>query len=178
MGYVILGLLVFEPQTLYGLRKQFERGISLFYSASLGGLRAALNNLLARGFVTVAEHVDSGRNKKTYTITDQGRAEFERWLLAPAERGANLEVVALSKVFFLGLLPSDRRAEVVADLRARAYEDFAELEVLKQTLSSVRVPDDYAEIFRFQVRTLDYGIAAHQAGLAWFDALAHDIDAR
>ena len=115
MGNVILGLLLLGPQTLYSLNKQFEQGISLFYRASYGSLQSALKSLLAKGHVTFVEGIEGGRNKKIYSITDAGRAAFFDWMGAPVASG-DLEVLALSKLFFLGLL--DDRAE-----RARVLDD-------------------------------------------------------
>ena len=94
--------------TLYSLRKQFERGISLFSSASLGSLRAAVIALHERGLVTAVDSIENGRSKKTYSITDAGRAAFLAWMLEPI-RG-DVETVALSRPFFLGLLEAEDRA--------------------------------------------------------------------
>jgi len=45
MHFVVLGLLLVQPATIYSLNKQFEASISLFYSASLGALRSVLLKL-------------------------------------------------------------------------------------------------------------------------------------
>ena len=39
MRYVVLGLLIFAPRTIYQLNKQFQ--VLLFYQASLGSIRTA-----------------------------------------------------------------------------------------------------------------------------------------
>jgi DNA-binding PadR family transcriptional regulator len=85
------------PATLYALNKEFERGISLFYSASLGSIRSALTVLLDKGHVTVTGSVENGRSKKTYEITEAGQAAFIGWMLAPIESG-DLETIALAKL--------------------------------------------------------------------------------
>ena len=54
MAHVILGLLLIAPQSLYGLVKAFEAGVSLFYSASSGSIKRALDGLLAQGLIEVA----------------------------------------------------------------------------------------------------------------------------
>ena len=45
MEYVILGLLMLQPNSVYGIRKAFEQGISMFYSASLGSIQTAVKRL-------------------------------------------------------------------------------------------------------------------------------------
>lgn len=169
MGHVILGLLLMAPATLYDLKKQFEAGISMFYSASAGSIRAALVGLLERGLVSVDEHVERGRNKKTYSITDAGRAEFAEWIQTPVG-GRDLEVQVLSRVFFLGLLPdAASRREVVDGLIARVRAELEGLEDAARGLDAQQIPAEWREIFAHQRATLDYGLAQHRTALDWLE---------
>lgn len=167
MGNVILGLLLLGPSTLYALNKQFEQGISLFYSASLGSIRSALTVLLDKGHVTVTESVEHGRSKKTYAITDVGSAAFTEWMLTPITSG-NLETIALAKLYLLGLLPTDARTGVLADITARIAHDEQQLAELAAALDALELPPEYREIFRYQRLTLDYGLMSHRAAREFF----------
>ncbi|MGB3909391.1 MAG: PadR family transcriptional regulator [Pseudolysinimonas sp.] len=167
MGNVILGLLLIGPATLYTLNKQFEQGISLFYSASFGSIRSALTVLLDKRLVTVAESVENGRSKKTYSITDAGRAAFTEWMLAPIA-GGNLETVALSKLYLLGLLPAEARSGILNDIADRIAHDERQLEQLAGMLDTMELPPEYREIFRYQRLTLDYGLMSHRAAREFF----------
>lgn len=171
MGNVILGLLLIAPATLYTLNKQFEQGISLFYSASLGSIRTAVTVLLEKGLVTVTESVENGRNKKTYALTDAGQAAFIEWMLAPITT-ANLETTALSKLYLLGLMPEDARAGILANITARIAADEAQLAELAGTLDTMELPEDYREIFHYHRLTLEYGLMSHRAGREFFAKLA------
>jgi len=172
MGNVILGLLLVGPATLYALTKQFEQGVSLFYSASLGSLRAAVTVLLERGLVTVAGSVENGRNKKTYSITDAGRTAFTEWMTAPIT-GGDLETVALSKVYFLGMLTDTAsRATVLAGIVDRIRAEQQQLESLASHLDGVDIPQGHAEIFRYQRITLDYGLLSLAVAREFFESLA------
>lgn len=171
MGNVILGLLLIAPATLYTLNKQFEQGISLFYSASLGSIRTALTVLLGKGLVTVTESVENGRNKKTYALTDAGQAAFIEWMLAPITT-ANLETTALSKLYLLGLMPEDARAGILANITARIAADEAQLAELAGTLDTMELPEQYREIFHYHRLTLEYGLMSHRAGREFFAKLA------
>lgn len=170
MGNVILGLLLLGPSTLYALNKQFEQGISLFYSASLGSIRSALTVLHDKRLVTATESVENGRSKKTYAITDAGRAAFSEWMLAPITTG-NLETIALSKLYLLGLLPEDARAGILADITDRITRDEAQLAELVAALDTMELPQAYREIFRYQRLTLDYGLMSHRAAREFFARL-------
>lgn len=174
MGNVILGLLLLGPQTLYSLNKQFEQGISLFYRASYGSLQSALKSLLAKGHVTFVEGIESGRNKKTYSITDAGAEAFHAWMRATVA-GGDLEVSALSKLYFLGLVDDDAaRADVLDDVVAAIRRERDALEGVAAQLDTLEMPVEHRSVFRYQRATLEYGLMAHRAGLEWFMALADE----
>ncbi|MDO5495370.1 MAG: PadR family transcriptional regulator [bacterium] len=170
MGYVILGLLILQPNTLYGISKAFEGAISLIYSASLGGIRSALMRLEESGWIEPTEHVEGGRNKKTYTVTDAGREEFERWIRAIPERG-DLEREALSRVLFLGLLPEEERGIVLAELTARARHQLAAVEAQAAESEGLEFPPEVAEVARYQVAMLEYARLTLRAVLTWLEGL-------
>ena len=90
MQYVILGLLLSGPLSLYDLRKRFAAGISLFYSASLGSLQRALQNLAADGLVIGIEVAGDRRGKKLYSVTDTGMQRWREWLAAPIPPGTEV----------------------------------------------------------------------------------------
>ena len=171
MAFVVLGLLVLAPHTIYALNKQFEQTISLFYRASLGSLRSALTGLLDRGEVAFDETVENGRAKKVYRVTDAGREAFFAWLTGPLH-GSDLETAALSKLFFLGLLPdAEGRRAVLDDIVARVEADTAGLEGYERELDGFEVPPQFAEVFRYQRATLSYGVGSHRFGRDFFTAL-------
>ncbi|MGR0219820.1 helix-turn-helix transcriptional regulator [Agromyces sp. ZXT2-6] len=175
MGHVILGLLMLlGPQTLYSLNKQFERGPSLFYRASFGSLQSALRGLLAAGHVTVHETTEGGRNKKNYSVTDAGERAFHAWIRSPLT-GGDLEVAALSRLFLLGLVedPAERR-DILDRIVGEVERELASLDEFAGVLDAQAddVPEQYRAVFRYQRATLDYGLMAHRAALAWFRELA------
>lgn len=171
MAFVVLGLLVLAPHTIYALNKQFEQTISLFYRASLGSLRSALNGLLERGEVEFDEVVENGRAKKVYRVTDAGRGAFFAWMSGPLQ-GSDIETAALSKLFFLGLLPdAAARREVLDGILERVDAEVAGLESYDRELDGYEVPPQYAEVFRFQRATLTYGVTRGRLGREYFEAL-------
>ncbi len=176
MGNVILGLLLLAgPQTIYALNKHFEGGISLFYRASLGGLRGALNGLLARGEVTFESSVENGRSKKTYRPTDTGTAAFFAWLTGPVT-GSDVETQALARCFFLGLLDDDGARRAVLDgIVTRIEADEAELLAVAAQLDASEIPPEFARIFTYQRATLEYGLASHRLGAEHFARLRDEV---
>ena len=88
----------------------------MFHSASYGSLQIAIKNLLTKEMVVSKEKVDRGRNKKVYTITQRGKEAFFAWTLA-GDSVNKLEVTALSKVYFLGLIQeTEQRKAILRDI--------------------------------------------------------------
>lgn len=174
MAHVILGLLLISPQSLYGLIKAFEAGPSLFYSASSGSIKRALDGLLARDLIEV---VDAGaRGKKIYHVTDAGRAEFRSWMLSDIT-GTDLETAMLSRHFFLGLLEPVDRTQVLQLITARLDADLARLVALDEHLDTVEIPEGYHDVAAYQRATLDYGIASDRFTIDWFRKRYEDAGA-
>lgn len=164
MAHVILGLLLIAPQSLYDLVKNFEASVSLFYSASSGSIKRALDGLLRQGLIEVAGADAGARGRKAYRVTKAGRAEFAAWMTAEPSRG-DIEVAVLPRIHFLGLLPAERRPEVLRLAVARIEQDLARLASLEAELGEVAEAPH--EVARYQLSTLDYGIGAHRHALAW-----------
>ncbi|MDO8145831.1 PadR family transcriptional regulator [Isoptericola sp. 178] len=175
MAHVILGLLLLAPQSLYDLVKSFEAGVSLFYSASSGSIKRALDGLLADGLIEVASTDTGARGRKVYRATAAGHEAFRTWMTGePA--GPDTETAALSRLYFLGLLDPAERPGVLRRTTERIEADLGRLTALERSLGSFRVPEGMADVARYQRATLDYGIAAHRHALGWFqDQLARTV---
>ncbi len=176
MEYVVLGLLMLKNQTLYELNKSFEQGISLFYSASYGSLQIAIKNLLKKGFITFEKKTDNGRNKKIYMISDNGKEAFFEWMVSDISTN-KLEVTALSKVFFLGLVDStQKKKEILKEIIEKIQIVEKELKNLEHEIIKSEIPESYKSVFYYQLKTLDYGIQAHKFAKDWFEAILRAID--
>lgn len=174
MQFVILGLLLDGPLSLYDVRKRFSAGISLFYSASFGSIQRALQHLVDSGSVTVAPAPDDPRGKKLHTVTAEGRARWRAWMLEPIPPGADAETTALAKVFLLGRLDSPRDRRTVLDLiHDRAGAALATLHGLAAELDDAEsgLPQELRVVAGYQRATLDYGLRAHELTLRWVDEL-------
>ncbi|MCP2357064.1 DNA-binding PadR family transcriptional regulator [Nonomuraea thailandensis] len=167
MAHVILGLLMIAPQTFYDLIKGFEASVALFYSASSGSIKRALDTLLARGFIEVASIETGGRGRKVYRVTDAGREEFRAWMTGEPT-GPDLEKTALSRLYFLGLVEPGERAPVLHRIVARIETDLAAFSALDKLLDTLDVPREQRDIAAHQRATLDYGMASLRFMLDWF----------
>lgn len=168
MQFLILGVLLDGPLSLYDVRKRFAAGISLFYAASYGSIQRALGQLVAHGWVTTADAEDSRRHKKLYIINDTGRRAWREWMYAPTT-ASDAEPTMLAKVYLLGRLPATDRGACLAALRARISADTDRLSSLAAELDAADVPDDVQEVYRYRRATLDYGLRAHVLAREWLD---------
>ncbi len=171
MQFVILGLLMMRPMSLYDLHAQFSAGPSLFYSASYGSLHRALQQLVTQGLVTVDDAPDSARGRKLHTPTAAGIDAWRQWMHEPIG-GSHAETAMLSKVFLLGLLDDgDERRRALAALEVSVSAALAELRNVAEGLDAQEIPAEYAELFRYQRATLDYGIRSHELAQNWLSEL-------
>lgn len=53
-------------------------------------------------------------------------------------------------------------------LIAAIEASLSELQTLKASLDELAIPPEWQEVAHYQMATADYGIQAHQTGLAWF----------
>ncbi|MFB7891054.1 helix-turn-helix transcriptional regulator [Microbacterium sp. NPDC056044] len=172
MRFVILGLLLGGPLSLYDVQKRFAAGISLFYSASSGSIQRALQHLAENGSVVVAEADGSRRGRKVHAITDQGRERWRAWMRAPIAGSTDAETTALAKVYLLGRLdaPGDR-SEAIRSIRDHIDGSRAALEALATDVDAraADLDDASRQIFAFQRATLDYGLRSHALMREWID---------
>jgi PadR family transcriptional regulator, regulatory protein AphA len=168
MEFVILGLLMMRSQTVYELNQCFKEGISLFYSASYGSLQTALKKLLDKEWVEFSEEVENGRHKKVYAVLPAGREAFADWMHGETPDN-KLEVTSLSKMYFLGLIESEEdKRTILREITEKTEKALGGLEALDRQLELIEVPEDFRDIFRYQRKTLEYGIGAHRFARDFF----------
>ena len=155
--------------SLYDLIKAFEAGVSLFYSASSGSIKRALDGLLARGEVEVESVEQGARGRKVYRVTPAGREAFATWM--HADLTGSIETAALSRLFFLGLLDADERGQVLDRIKGAISADLARLHAVRAEVERTEVPPDLADVALYQRAVLDYGLATFGFALDWFDGL-------
>lgn len=170
MRFVIIGLLLSGPLSLYEVQRRFSSVISLFYSASSGSIQRALRTLVEDSYVTVVDDAESPRGRKLHYVTDEGRDAWRAWMLEPIT-GSDLEQAMLARVFFLGQLEAaDERMRVLAGIRERAEAELERLDAIKAPVSAPEAAElNRTQIYRFA--TLDYGVRSTRLALDWLREL-------
>jgi len=168
MDFCILGLLLYREMALYEINQAFSQSLGLFYQASLGSLQITLKKLLSMGCIEISLQEPAGRKKRTYRITEQGKAKFLTILESdlPASR---LEETALARVHFLGHASVEVRLRDIDSIIRRVESELGKLEEITSVQNSI--PEAQREVYRFPFETLDYGIQSHRLALDWFKEL-------
>lgn len=169
MEFCVLGLLMIQDMTIYDLNKTFAASLSLFYSASLGSLQTAIKKLIAANRIASTEILSGKRRKKVYRILESGRQAFFEEMYGEIPR-SKLETISLARTFFLGLLPDRQdRIRVLNLIIDTIREELTGLRNMQADLQTVDISGPDQEMFQWQLRTLDYGVMSHEAGLRWFE---------
>ena len=169
----ILGLLTVRPMSGYDLKKEIEISLNFFWSESFGQLYPQLKMLREAGLIALlAPQSDSGREKKTYEITEQGRDVLAKWILQnPVIRPQRDEL--LLKMFFA--TEGDPRAirNHCVNSRAEAVALLQRYQAIDAELRDITEHRDKARYWRM---TLKLGISQTQNYIRWCDDVVADFD--
>jgi DNA-binding PadR family transcriptional regulator len=107
LEHAILVSLLEQPGSGYELARRFERSIGRFWSATHQQIYRVLKRMEADGWVTAEEIDQGGRpDKRSYSVTEPGRAALTSWLRDPVQ-------------------PEAVRHELAVKIRGAAFDDAA-----------------------------------------------------
>lgn len=201
MDKIILGILMLKRLTAYEIRNIIRQNYSAMCSDSLGSIQVTLKKLLEAGYVTCSEFVENGVNKKRYSITDLGRADFMSWLKTPMDM-SKTKNMDLGKMLLMGLVPATERVALLDEILQKLKQDLHELMKIQTTtehwdgktqmLSEMESDTDYRVgiqnatiqtdmeinidgIRYFENMTLQFGIAEAKFQIEWFSKLRDTV---
>lgn len=163
---VILAFLSLGDMTGYDIKQMISISASFFYSASYGSIYPTLKKLKNKGFVKSKEVIENRKVKVVYSITDEGRKTFLKWLEKPAAP-ANIKYEFLIKLFFARYLPKDKLLEMVS-------KHIAEIQEALKKLKKIEVEvKDRADTY--QMYTLKFGIDFFTFLVKWYEDLYENM---
>lgn len=174
MEFVILGLLALRAMTVYEINKALERGVSLFYSASFGSINAAIDRMLAKGWISGQEAVENGRNKRVFHLTPAGRQAFQDWLASEIE-AEKVKDPALTRLYFLGFSDPEERVRVLEAHLQNLRQTLGKLDVIHQQTANMQIPAELQKVAKFQLLTLQYGRDFYAFNIRWYEALLESL---
>jgi PadR family transcriptional regulator AphA len=98
-SYLVLGLLADGPATSYELKRRVAVSIGNFWEFAHSQLYDEPMRLAEAGLVEITAETE-GRRRRTYTITDAGRAALAGWLAEPTPGRTDVRDPGLLKLFF------------------------------------------------------------------------------
>jgi DNA-binding PadR family transcriptional regulator len=114
--YAVLGLLALRPMHGYEMSRSFDpAGLGAVCPIDHSLLYAYLRNVEERRLVNWREaRVGNRPPRKTYALTDDGRATLDAWLRAPVDRMREVRRDLLLKLYFLHRLDPDGERALLA----------------------------------------------------------------
>jgi DNA-binding PadR family transcriptional regulator len=119
-SYLILGMLNRGHRTGYEIKRTVDLSTRFFWAASLAQVYPELAALEEGGYIVGAEDSHGARRRKTYRLTDQGRAALQEWLRDEQVPDFEFRDEGLLRLFFADAMPLDEAHELVKRMRVRA----------------------------------------------------------
>jgi PadR family transcriptional regulator, regulatory protein AphA len=100
VSYVVLGLVARDgPSTPYALKAAVGRGVAHFWQFPHSQIYAETERLARLGLLA-EEREQTGRRRRSYRITAEGRAALAAWLAEPTDEPLQVRSLGLLKLFF------------------------------------------------------------------------------
>ncbi|HEY0699875.1 MAG TPA: PadR family transcriptional regulator [Micromonospora sp.] len=165
----LLGMLAAGgPSSGYDLAKRFDGSLSHVWSARQSQIYPELSRLVEDQLATVTD--DGPRGRKTYQLTENGRATLEEWLTGTEPR-QRIRSESYLRMFLLPLLDSPVAVRLLRQESARYARQVRELEEVRSGL-----PEPHQER-RNGWYALDLGIRQMSAIRDWAADTADRIEA-
>ena len=164
----VLGGLSIAPMTGYALREQIRDALGRFWAESFGQIYPALAELEREGLIERQTALRAGSS--TFALTPQGSLRL-RELLAEAPQPVKPRNGVLLRLFFGRQLGEEACRQLVADTRAAAEAELAELRDIRAELLADTGPDA-----PFILLTVLAGEHSARASLAWADEALGVLD--
>jgi PadR family transcriptional regulator, regulatory protein AphA len=170
-SYVVLGMIALRgPSTPYDLKRAVGHSVGYFWHFPHAQLYSEPDRLATLGLLALAVE-ESGRRRKTYSLTDAGRRALQDWLASPTDEHFQMRDIAELKLFFNEAgTPED---DVPALARDQIKQHEARIATYEEMVERFGT-DPHAEP---RMITLELGLEMEHAALRFWTALADgDLD--
>lgn len=165
--FVTLGMLMQEKMSGYDIKKITEQTVGIFYKMSYGSLYPALKRLVKSNFITEEETNDS-KNKKLYSITDQGRAHFMQWLREPLHSNKKEYLI---KIFFYDYLDEPTKKLNLIAYQQDVLQHIAQIKAVESIVSKELEQLENKDQYYNRVSVMHYGMHFYTMENEWLKKL-------
>jgi DNA-binding PadR family transcriptional regulator len=164
-SYTILGGLSVQPDLSgYDIRKGIQQSIGYFWAESYGQIYPALKRLADEGLIAPSKGRPHGRRqRRTYVITDGGRAALRQWLALPFHNEPPRNEFLL-KLFFAGAASPDVAIAHIQDLNERNRRWLVTIKTIEASIPPEQPSNPHLP---YWMLTLSMGKALTCAALEW-----------
>lgn len=160
-SYVVLGMIAMRgASTSYDLKRSISRSVGYFWNFPHAQLYSEPKRLVEAGLLEMQQE-DFGRRRKTFTITDEGRAALRQWLAEPVKEHFELRDVAEIKLFFNELAGPEDVGRLAREQVEQHERRIAEYEGMRQRYGTV-------EGVAPRMVTLELGLGMEYAALEFW----------
>jgi len=162
LRHALLGLLSEERASGYELARRFERSLWRYaWHAQYSQIRPELDRMAQEGLITVVAL--GRRRRRTYSITQNGQTELQRWLRTPPAKFVARSEFVLRLFLMSTLDPADARTLLapVADASAQ------ELERLRAAVARAAAVADAGAPLSFDRLAAEFSVRSVQALHDW-----------
>lgn len=166
-SYLVLGMLALRgPSTPYELKRAVSHSVGHFWPFPHAQFYNEPARLTAAGLLT-EDREATGRRRRTYAITERGRAALRLWVQEPTSGPMEIRDLGELKLFFSEVVGGDDIVALAREQERVYRERIAELEAIQARFGS-----DPARSRR--MAPLRLGMGVYQAAIAfWREIAAH-----
>lgn len=164
----LLGLLTYSDMSGYELSKAFSDSLSFFWQAQSSQIYRELNKLEEEGCLSSHIEIQTDKpNKRIYSITEAGKAEFRSWLNGPSPKIPPTRSESLMRLFFSAEKSTE---EIAAELKntielyQRQLNDFYNIENI---INQYKMFSHNERDLLFWDLTAEYGRAYSKMKIEW-----------
>jgi len=169
----LIGLLNYEPMTGYELTKFFNESLGHFWQAKASQIYRELDAMEKSGWLTSERVIqDDKPNKRVYSITEQGKAEFIDWLtnFDPLKPPTGKGNAFLMRIFFGGALNADCTLELLRMSKEYSLKGINQLHVIVDEINEMVAQEpELANDSKYWKLSVLFGEIINKAALEWAD---------
>lgn len=168
--YAILGLLQYKDMHGYRIKEHIEGNFGHMWSVNYGQIYPNLKKLSNEGLIRmtrVVQNDEKGPPRKLYSITEEGRQEFQRWLHSSPEKAMLLRDPFLMRFVFFGFGDPERAVELIDEqlIQYRSALKHREQNLERWQKSSI-----------FVKLIAELGVSLNEVFLEWLDHAREEIE--
>lgn len=181
LRFGLLGLLSYQSNTGYDLKKMVDNTIAKFRDAQTSQVYRELNYMEELGWLTSVIEIQTEKpNKRIYSITSSGRQAFLDWLLEDPVDPDKLNVsLFLMKVFFAGEHPRQNNIEMFRKFKQACTAKLANLRKAASELAELNnTRQEHPEHTLYWDFTSNFEKAHYKMCIEWADECLATLEAK